>query len=98
MLVASEERKRRVEVNLQDLSPAEKEQFLGAKQKEVKAWIDHRTVRKVAAGTLDDNQLFVVPSRPSSRRDATVTFPATIPLGPCPGFSSKVAACLSKAV
>ena len=31
--------------------------FDAAKQKEVGAWIDHRTVRSVAAGTLDESQL-----------------------------------------
>ena len=54
---ATQDRKKRVEVRLRDLSPAEQEQFRQAKQKEVGAWLDHAPVRKVAAGTLDDSQL-----------------------------------------
>ena len=57
IMLTTGDRKKRVEVRMRDLSPDEKEQFSGAKAKEVKAWIDHRTVRKVAAGSLDDSQL-----------------------------------------
>ena len=57
VMIAKEERKKRVEVNLCDVNPAEREMFAQAKAKEVKAWVDHRTVRKVAQGTLDDSQL-----------------------------------------
>ena len=55
--LATEERKKRVEVNLRDLSREEQEQFRLAKAKEVGAWIDHGTVRRIAAGTLDDRQI-----------------------------------------
>ena len=57
VLLATPERKKRVEVRLRGLSGEERQQFEAAKQKEVGAWMDHRTVRRVAAGTLDDSQL-----------------------------------------
>ena len=57
VMIATTERKKRVEIKMRDLTPVEREQFLGAKSKEVTAWLDHKTVRKVAAGTLDDSQL-----------------------------------------
>ena len=57
VMLATPERKKRVEVRLKDLSEGEREQFLKAKDKEVGAWISHQTVRKVAAGTLADEQL-----------------------------------------
>ncbi|CAE7367547.1 GIP, partial [Symbiodinium pilosum] len=57
VMLATQDRKKRVEVRLRDLSGEEQEQFSQAKQKEVGAWLDHATVRKVAAGTLDDSQL-----------------------------------------
>ena len=57
VLLATQDRKKRVEVKLRDLTPPEQEQFRQAKSKEVGAWLDHATVRRVAAGTLDDSQL-----------------------------------------
>ena len=57
VMLATEERKKRVEVKLRDLSAQERELFTQAKGKEVQAWLDHRTVRKVAAGSLSDEQL-----------------------------------------
>ena len=56
VLLATQERKKRVQVKLRDLTPAEQEQFRKAKDKEIGAWLDHATVRRVAAGTLDDRQ------------------------------------------
>ncbi|CAE7196701.1 unnamed protein product, partial [Symbiodinium sp. CCMP2592] len=43
ILLASDEKKRRVEVYMRDLSRQERELFDTAKTKEVKAWMDHRT-------------------------------------------------------
>ena len=57
VMLASEERKKRVEVRLRDLNPSDRALFEGTKGKEVSAWIDHHTVQKVAAGTLDDSQI-----------------------------------------
>ena len=57
VMLATQEKKKRVEVRLKDLTPEEREKFVAAKGKEVKAWIDHRAVRRVAPGTLDDRQI-----------------------------------------
>ena len=57
VLLATPERKKRVEVKLRDLTSEEQTQFVQAKDKEIKAWLDHRTVRRVSGGTLDDSQL-----------------------------------------
>ena len=57
VMLATQDRKKRVEVRLRDLNRGELEQFKRAKDKEVGAWLDHATVRRVAAGTLDDSQL-----------------------------------------
>ena len=57
VMLATTERKKRVEVRLRDLSQQEREQFVGAKGKEVRAWLDHGTVKKVVGGTLSDQQL-----------------------------------------
>ncbi|CAE7344232.1 unnamed protein product, partial [Symbiodinium natans] len=56
-MLASAERKKRVEVRMRDLTAEERGLFDKAKDKEVRAWLDHRTVRRVAQGTLDDRQL-----------------------------------------
>ncbi|CAE7369192.1 GIP, partial [Symbiodinium pilosum] len=45
MLVSSGQKKR-TEVQLRDLTSADRQQFLEAKGKEVDAWLSHRTVRK----------------------------------------------------
>eukprot|EP00439_Symbiodinium_sp_Y106_P003663 s9931_g1.t1 len=57
VLLASTERKKRVEVRLKDLNHEEAELFHKAKAKEIGAWLDHKTVRRVTGGTLDDSQL-----------------------------------------
>ena len=57
VFLATQERKKRVEVKLRDLTEEDRQKFKGAKAKEVGAWLDHGTVKKVAAGTLDESQL-----------------------------------------
>ena len=57
VLLATPERKKRVEVRLKDLGGEDQKKFELAKAKEIGAWLDHRTVRRVAAGTLSDHQL-----------------------------------------
>ena len=57
VMLATPERKKRVEVKMRHLSSDEQEQFVKAKGKEVGAWLSHQTVRRVAAGTLADEQL-----------------------------------------
>ena len=55
--IVSSARKQRVEVKWEELSEADKEKFRAAKQKEVNAWMDHKTVKRVAGGTLDPSQI-----------------------------------------
>ena len=57
VLLATQEKRKRVEVRLRDLTSEEREKFVVAKGEEVKAWIDHRAVRRVAPGTLNDRQI-----------------------------------------
>ena len=56
-MLVTPERKKRTEVQLRDLTTRERQEFSAAKNKEVDAWLSHRTVRRVAAGSLDDSQL-----------------------------------------
>ena len=48
VMLASSERKKRVEVKMRDLTSSEQEQFVQAKGKEVGAWLSHQTVRRLA--------------------------------------------------
>ena len=57
VFVASTARKQKVEVQYRDLNPQDQQLFDAAKQKEIKAWIDHGTVQKVAKGTLQPDQI-----------------------------------------
>ena len=51
--IATSARKQRVEIRWNELSPDDKRMFEQAKNKEVQAWLDHQTVKRVTAGTLD---------------------------------------------
>ncbi|CAE7412933.1 RE1 [Symbiodinium natans] len=44
VMLATEARKKRVEVRLRDLNEGERQQFVEAKGKEIRAWLDHRLV------------------------------------------------------
>ena len=55
--MASTARKQKVEVQYRSLSEADRELFDAAKQKEIKAWIDHGTIIRVAKGTLKRDQI-----------------------------------------
>ena len=57
ILTASEARKQKSEVQWRHLSPDDQKLFEAAKAKEIKAWVDHQTVRRVAPGTLRDEQI-----------------------------------------
>ncbi|CAE7733941.1 GIP [Symbiodinium pilosum] len=57
VMLATPDRKKRVEVRMRDLTGDEREQFEQAKGKEVGAWLSHQTVRRVSAGSLSDEQL-----------------------------------------
>eukprot|EP00435_Cladocopium_sp_Y103_P042043 s45_g11.t1 len=49
--------KQKIEVQYRSLEPHEQKLFDAAKDKEVKAWIDHKTVQRVAKGTLTPEQV-----------------------------------------
>ena len=57
VLIASNARKQMVEVQYRHLSSEDQKLFDAAKQKEIKAWIDHGTVQKVTRGTLKPEQI-----------------------------------------
>ena len=52
IFLASEGRKKRVEVKLRDLTVKDQQRFAIAKHKEVRAWLSHATVRKIAKGKI----------------------------------------------
>ena len=55
--LASEHRKKRVEVRMRDLTVKDQRRFAAAKNKEAGAWITHKTVRKVAKGRIPERNL-----------------------------------------
>ena len=57
LLMATDTRKQKVEIQWNTLTEPEKVKFQQAKQKEIKAWVDHKTVCRLAQGTLNDNQI-----------------------------------------
>eukprot|EP00435_Cladocopium_sp_Y103_P032161 s399_g8.t1 len=57
ILLATAAKKQRVEVRWRDLNEHDRQLFQKAKEKEVKAWIDHGTVKKLAKGTLPANRI-----------------------------------------
>jgi len=56
-LLATEQRKKRVEVKLKDLGEHDQRLFAAAKDKEIRAWLHHKTVRKVSKGRIPENAL-----------------------------------------
>ena len=57
LLMATDTRKQKVEIQWNTLTEPEKVKFQQAKQKEIKAWVDHKTVCRLARGTLNDSQI-----------------------------------------
>ena len=57
VFVATGERKKRIEVDYRRLEPSDRKLFDAAKQKEIKAWLDHGTVKRLAKGTLHPEQV-----------------------------------------
>ena len=57
ILVATAAKRQRVEVRWRDLDDHDKTLFQKAKDKEVKAWIDHGTVKRLAKGSLPANRI-----------------------------------------
>ena len=53
--MAIDGRKKRVEVSPKELGEEDQLRFAAAKDKEVKAWLHHRTVQKVAKGRIPDH-------------------------------------------
>ena len=52
IFLASESRKKRVEVRLRDLTVSDQKRFAAAKHKEVNAWLSHGTVRRIVKGKI----------------------------------------------
>ena len=57
VLAAVNERKKRTEVRLKELSQDDQKLFAIAKHKELKAWLQHRTIRKVAQGKIPEHAI-----------------------------------------
>ena len=57
VLTVSDERKKKVEVKLSHLSQADQHRFAVAKHKELGAWLNHKTVRKVAKGQIPEHAI-----------------------------------------
>jgi hypothetical protein len=57
VLLATEMRKKRVEVKLRDLGEDDQLRFAAAKDKEIRAWLGHKTVQRVAKGKIPDNAI-----------------------------------------
>ena len=55
--LASESRKKRVEVKLRDLTVKDQKRFAAAKHKEVSAWLSHKTVRQIAKGRIPQRNI-----------------------------------------
>ena len=54
-LIASDARKRKVEIRMSELSSADQIRMAAAKHKEVGAWLGHKTVKRVTKGTIPDH-------------------------------------------
>jgi hypothetical protein len=57
ILVATTAKKQRVEVKWRDLNEHDRALFQQAKDKEVRAWIEHDTVKRLAKGSLPPNRI-----------------------------------------
>jgi hypothetical protein len=57
--LATTAKKQRVEVQWRSLNDHDRQLFQQAKNKEVKAWLDHGTVKKLAKGTLPANRIML---------------------------------------
>ena len=55
--MATGARKQRVEIQWKNLNEKERDLFQKAKAKEIGAWVDHGTVKRVSRGTLRDDQI-----------------------------------------
>ena len=55
VMLATDLRKKRVEVNLKELGEEDQLRFAAAKDKEIRAWLHHKTVQKAAKGRIPDH-------------------------------------------
>ena len=55
VMLATDLRKKRVEVNLKELEEEDQLRFTAAKDKEIRAWLHHKTVQKAAKGRIPDH-------------------------------------------
>ena len=76
ILLTTSPKKERIEVRWGDLSAEDRAKFSAAKNKELKAWLDHGTVKRVTAGTLQPEEIMRCrwilvwkPPRPQVERD-----------------------------
>lgn len=57
VFVATGDRKKRIEVDYRRLGPGEQKLFDTAKRKEIMAWLDHGTAKRLAKGSLHPEQI-----------------------------------------
>ena len=57
IFLASESRKKRLEMRLRDLTIKDQKRFAAAKQKEIGAWLSHKTVKRVTKGTVPESSV-----------------------------------------
>ena len=57
ILAAVSERKKRTEIKLKELSQEDQKRFAVAKHKELGAWLQHKTIRRVSQGKIPDNAI-----------------------------------------
>ena len=57
ILIATTAKKQRVEVQWRQLNEHDRKLFKEAKDKEVKAWLDHGTLKKLAKGSIPENRI-----------------------------------------
>eukprot|EP00435_Cladocopium_sp_Y103_P009141 s696_g2.t1 len=57
VLLTTGEKRKRVEVDYRKQTPGDRALFDAAKTKEIQAWIDHGTVKRVTRGTLSSDQI-----------------------------------------
>ena len=57
VLAAVNERKKRIEVKLKELSQDDQKRMAVAKHKELSAWLQHKTIRKVAQGKIPEHAI-----------------------------------------
>ena len=57
ILAAVNERKKKTEIRLKELSQEDQKRFAVAKHKELRAWLQHKTIRKVSQGRIPEHAI-----------------------------------------